>query len=88
MDLTVETKRYAFIVPCCFDYITIWLCSELKQNPKQGSYHYLTKKEMRNLIEYLKQDNYGDGRDSWIIDRLTNTEMLMEGKETAAIHFW
>jgi hypothetical protein len=48
----------------------------------------LTKKEVKRLIEYLKKDNFGNGKDAWIIDRLSNMEMLMEGKEKAEFRFW
>ena len=88
MDLTVETKQYKFSASSGFDYIVIYLCNELKESPNIGSCHSLTKKEVQTLIEYLKKNNYGDGRDSWLIDRLSNMEMLMDGKEKATFHFW
>lgn len=88
MDLTVETKQYIFSASSGFDYVVIYLCNNLKQMPEIGSYHYLTKKEVSNLIEYLKQNNYRDGRDNLLIDNLTNMEMLMQGKEKATFHFW
>ena len=86
MDLTVETKQYKFSASSSFDYI--FIANNLKRNPYMGSYHDLTRKEVQELIEYLQKDNYGDGRDGWIIDRLSNMEMLMEGKERATFHFW
>lgn len=88
MDLTVETKQYKFSASSSFDYIAIFLAINLKRNPYMGSYHDLTKKEVRELIKHLQKDNYGDGRDGWIIDRLSNMEILMEGKEKATFHFW
>lgn len=88
MDLTVETKQYKFSASSGFDYIVIFLCNELKQSPDMNSYHNLTRQEVQNLIEYLKKDGYGDGRDAWIVDCLSNMEMLMEGKEKATFHFW
>ena len=88
MDLTVETKQYKFSASSGFDYIVIYLCNNLKKSPNIGSCYFLTKKEIQVLIEYLKKDNYGDGRDSWIVDRLSNMEMLMEGKEKATFRFW
>ena len=88
MDLTVETKHFRFSATSGFDHISIYLCNKLNQMPAMDSYHYLTKKELKDLIEYLKQNNYGDDRDSWIVDRLTSMYMLMEGKEKATFHFW
>lgn len=88
MDLTVETKQYKFSASSSFDYIVIFFANNLKRKPYMGSYHDLTRKEVRELIEYLKQNNYGDGRDFWIVDSLTSMEMLMEGKEKATFHFW
>lgn len=88
MDLTVETKQYIFSASSSIDYIVIYLCNNLKQLPRIGSYHYLTKKEVRGLIEYLKQNNYRDGRANPLIDNLINMEMLMQGKEIATFHFW
>lgn len=88
MDLTVETKQYVFSASSAFDYIVIYLCNVLHESPDMGSYHYLTKKEVHALVEYLKQNNYGDGRDFWIVDCLSSMEMLMEGKEKATFHFW
>lgn len=87
MDLTVETKQYVFTACYSFDYILIYLTNNMSKNEKRD-YYYLTKREVRELIEYLKQNNYGDGRDFWIIDKLTSMEMLMEGKEKATFHFW
>ena len=88
MDLTVETKDYVFSASSGFDYIVIYLCNNLKQSPGIGSYHKLTRKEVKGLIEYLKQNHYGDGRDFWIVDRLTNAYTLMEGNEAAEFCFW
>jgi hypothetical protein len=88
MDLTVETKQYQFSASSGFDYIVIFICNELKELPSLNTRHYLTKKEVKRLIEYLKKDNFGNGKDAWIIDRLSNMEMLMEGKEKAEFRFW
>ena len=84
MDLTVETKQYKFSVSCGFDFIAIYICNNLKECPDFGSKHYLTKKEVQNLIQYMKVNC----DDSWIIDALANMEMLMEGKEKAEFRFW
>ena len=88
MDLTVETKQYQFSASSSFDYIVVFLANNLNQNPYMGTYHDLTKQEIQELIEYLKKNNYGDGRDFWIIDRLTSMVMLMESEEKAIFHFW
>lgn len=91
MDLTVETKQYKFTACYSFDYILIYLANNMSKNEKKDkneSYYYLTKSEVKDLIEYLKKNNYGDGRDFWIVDKLTNMEMLMVGKEKATFHFW
>ena len=88
MDLSVETKQYQFSVSSSFDYIVIFLANNLKQSIYMGAYYSLTRKEVQELIEYLRKDNYGDGRDGWIVDRLSNMEMLMEGKEKATFHLW
>lgn len=88
MDLTVETKQYKFSASSSFDYIVIFFVNNLKRSIYMGAYYSLTRKEVRALIEYLKQNNYGDGRDFWIADCLTSAEMLMEGKEKAIFHFW
>lgn len=88
MDLTVETRQYRFSASSAFDYITLFLINNLKKSVYMGAYYSLTKREVQDLIEYLKQNNYGDGRDFWIVDCLTSMEMLMEGKERATFHFW
>lgn len=85
MDLTVESKQYKFSVSSGFDYIVIYICNQLREFPDFGSKHYLTKKEVQNLIQYLKDNNCDK---SWIVDALTNLEMLMEGKEKAEFRFW
>lgn len=88
MDLTVETKQYVFSASSGFDYIVIYFCNQLKLSPDFGSKFELTKKEVKALIEYLKENWYEDGRASWIIDSLVNMEMLMTGKEKAQFRFW
>lgn len=85
MDLTVETKQYKFSASSGFDYIVIYICNKLKESPDFGSKYYLTKKEVCDLIEYLQENNCGD---SWIVDRLSNMILLMEGKEKAEFRFW
>ena len=85
MDITVETKQYIFSASSGFDYIVIYICNQLGEDPSFGSKHYMTRKEVQGLIQYMK-DN---GREnSWIRDCLTNMEMLMEGKEKAEFRFW
>lgn len=88
MDLTVETKQYVFSASSGFDYIVIYFSNHLKLSPDFGSKFELTKKEVKALIEYLKENWYEDGRASWIIDSLVNMEMLMVGKEKAQFRFW
>ena len=88
MDLTVETKQYVFSASSGFDYIVIYFSNQLKLFPNFGSKFELTKKEVKTLIEYLKENWYEDGRASWIIDSLVNMEMLMVGKEKAQFRFW
>lgn len=88
MDLTVETKQYRFSASSSFDYIVLFLINNLKKSVYMGAYYSLTRKEVHELIKYLKQNNYGDGRDFWIVDRLTSMETLMEGKEKATFSFW
>lgn len=85
MDLTVETKQYKFSASSGFDYIVIYICNRHKESPDFGSKHYITKKEVQNLIQYMKDNGK---EDSWITDALTNMEMLMEGKEKAEFRFW
>lgn len=85
MDLTVETKQYKFSASSGFDYIVIYICNKLKESPDFGSKYYLTKKEVCDLIKYLQENNCGD---SWIVDRLSNMILLMEGKEKAEFRFW
>ena len=85
VDLTVETKQYQFSASAGFAFIAIYICNKLNQYPDLGTKHYLTKKEVRDLIEYLKENNCGD---SWIFNQLINLEMLMEGKEKAEFRFW
>ena len=85
MDLTVETKQYKFSASSGFDYIVIYICNQLKESPDFGSKHYMTQKEVQNLIQYMKDNGKAD---SWITDALTNMEMLMEGKEKAEFRFW
>ena len=85
MDLTVETKQFVFSASSGFDYIVIFICNQLKESPDFGSYHYMTKKEMQSLIQYMKDNGK---EESWIVDNLTKMEMLMQGKEKAEFRFW
>ena len=93
MDLTVNTKQYTFSASSGFDYIFIYLMNNMKKSANSNGINnlwYLTKKEVKTLIKYLEEntpDNYKD-RQNWIVDRLINLEMLMEGKEKAEFHFW
>lgn len=88
MDLTVETKQYVFSASSGLDYIVIYLSNKLNMSADFGKKFHLTKKEVKGLIEYCKENWYKDGRASWIIESLVNMEMLMEGKETAEFRFW
>ena len=88
MDLTIETKQYRFTACYSFDYITIFLIHKLNATPCENSSYDLTKKEVRELIEYLKQNNYGDGRDFWIVDNLITMEGMMSHKDKAIFRFW
>ena len=85
MDLTVETKQYIFSASSGFDYIVIFICNQLQESPDFGSKHYMTRKEVRGLIQYMKDNGC---ENNWIVDALTNMEMLMEGKEKAEFRFW
>ena len=85
MDLTVETKNYIFSASSGFDCIVIYICNQLREYPNFGSKHYMAKKEVQQLIQYMKDNGC---ENNWIVDALTNMEMLMEGKEKAEFRFW
>ena len=85
MDLTVETKYFVFSASSGFDYIVLYICNQLKECPNFGSKHYMTRKEVRSLIQYMKDNGC---EKNWIVDSLANMEMLMEGREKAEFRFW
>ena len=85
-DLTVVTKQYKFTSCYGFDDISIFLYQKTGKVANAISDYYLTRKEVYELIEYLKEINYE--KNIWYISRLSNIAMLMEGKEKARFHFW
>jgi hypothetical protein len=85
-DLTVDTKQYKFTSCYGFDDIDIFLFHKTGRVPQAISDYYLTRQEVYELIDYLKEINYE--KNDWLIDRLSNMVMLMEGKEKARFHFW
>lgn len=90
MDLIIETKQYKL----CYDrlkmsYIAVFLTNKSGKFVEIGDTRYLTKKETKELIEFIKQQDFDteDSKDRFV-EQLSNMEMLMEGKEKASFYFW
>ena len=90
MDLTVETKQYRLSYDHLeMSYIHNFISDMIKGNAKQGETYYLTRKKVKELIEYLKVQSYKfDWQKERLIEELSNLEMLMVGKEKASFYFW
>ena len=90
MDLTVETKQYRLSYDHLeMSYIHNFISDMIKGNVKQGETYYLTRKKVKELIEYLKVQSYQfDWQKERLIEELSNLEMLMVGKEKASFYFW
>ena len=90
MDLTVETKQYRLSYEHLeMSYIHNFISDMIKGNAKQGETYYLTRKKVKELIEYLKVQSYQfDRQKERLIEELSNLEMLMVGKEKASFYFW
>ena len=90
MDLTVETKLYRLSYDHLeMSYIHNFISDMIKGNVKQGETYFLTRKKVKELIEYLKVQSYQfDWQKERLIEELSNLEMLMVGKEKASFYFW
>ena len=90
MDLTVETKQYRLSYDHLeMSYIHNFISYMIKDYAKQGETYYLTRKKVKELIEYLKLQSYQfDWQKERLIEELSNLEMLMVGKEKASFYFW
>ena len=90
MDLTVETKQYRLSYDHLeMSYIYNFISDMIKGNVKQGETYFLTRKKVKELIEYLKLQSYQfDWQKERLIEQLSNLEMLMVGKEKASFYFW
>lgn len=90
MDLTVETKQYRLSYDHLeMSYIHNFISDMIKGNVKQGETYFLTRKKVKELIEYLKVQSYQfDWQKERLIEELSNLEMLMVGKEKASFYFW
>lgn len=90
MDLTVETKQYRLSYDHLeMSYIYNFISDMIKGNVKQGETYFLTRKKVKELIEYLKVQSYQfDWQKERLIEELSNLEMLMVGKEKASFYFW
>ena len=90
MDLTVETKQYRLSYDHLeMSYIHNFISDMIKGNVKQGETYFLTRKKVKELIEYLKVQSYQfDWQKERLIEQLSNMEMLMVGKEKASFYFW
>ena len=90
MDLTVETKQYRLSYDHLeMSYIHNFISDMIKDYVKQGETYYLTRKKVKELIEYLKLQSYQfDWQKEKLIEELSNLEMLMVGKEKASFYFW
>ena len=67
--------------------------NNMKKHPKSygiDEYWYLTKKEVKALIEYLKENVPAEQAKRYerLLDSLNSMEMLMEGKQKAEFHVW
>ena len=90
MDLTVETKQYRLSYDHLeMSYIHNFISDMIKGYAKQGETYFLTRKKVKELIEYLKVQSYQfDWQKEKLIEELSNLEMLMVGKEKASFYFW
>ena len=90
MDLTVETKQYRFSCDrTAMSYILVFLCTKLRTSISICDTVFLTKKEMVELIDFIKTQDFGlEHLKERCLDQLSNMEMLMEGKEKAEFRFW
>ena len=90
MDLTVETKQYRLSYDHLeMSYIHKYISDMINDYAKQGETYYLTRKKVKELIEYLKLQSYQfDWQKERLIEELSNLEMLMVGKEKASFYFW
>lgn len=90
MDLIVETKNFKYYyqrVP--MSYIHLFLCKNMKKTVEAFVKYQLTKKEVRKMISFLKEQVFDtEMSKEKVIDELTKMEMLMEGKEKASFYFW
>ena len=90
MDLTVETKDYILSYDHLeMSYIHNFISDMIMGFAGQGQTYYLTKKKVKELIEYLKVQSYQfEWQKERFIEELSNMEMLMVGKEKASFYFW
>lgn len=90
MDLIVETKQYKFNYDHLeMSYIHSFITNKIGRYAETCRKHYLTKKEMKELINWLKTLRFTyDWQKERLIEQLSNMEILMEGKERASFYFW
>lgn len=90
MDLIVESRDYKYSYQRLeMSYIHIFLSNKLKREAENFVDHFLTKKEVKELIEYLKTCDFSsDDQREKLIEELSNMEMLMIGQEKARFYFW
>ena len=88
MDLTIQSNKVYFSASCGFSDIIVYFCRQLNLPPDLGSKFKLTKKEVKDLANYLRENSSENGCSSWIIDQLFEMEMFMKQKEKAEFYFW
>lgn len=90
MDLIIETKQYKYTYDHLeMSYIHNFISNKIGMCAKTCKKYYLTKKEMQELLNYLKQLKFSfDAQKERLIEQLSNMEMLMITGDTASFYFW
>lgn len=90
MDLIVETKQYKFNYDHLeMSYIHNFISNKIRRYAETCVKHYLTKKELKELIEWLKTLDFTyTWQKEKLIEQLSNMEMLMQGRDKASFYFW
>lgn len=90
MDLIIETKQYKLNYDHLeMSYIHNFLSNKIGRYIEACEKIKITKKEMKELINWLKtlEFSYVEQKEI-LIAQLLNMEMLMQGKEKASFYFW
>lgn len=90
MDLVVESKDYKYSYQHLeMSYIHNFISEKIGRDAEILVDHFLNKREVKELIEYLRTCNFPSGeQQEKLIEELSNMEMLMVGQEKARFRFW